>query len=56
LEVDPDPAEVRPEFEIRRVGGDESVYRRYAIVSAGDLREAGLKLAESRPVGDSLGS
>jgi integrase len=27
----------------------ESVYRRYAIVSEGDLREAGLKLAASRP-------
>ena len=34
----------------------ESVYRRYAIVSEGDLREAGLKLAASRPVGDSLRS
>ena len=32
----------------------ESVYRRYAIVSEGDLREAGLKLAASRPTGDSL--
>jgi hypothetical protein len=32
----------------------ESVYRRYAIVSEGDLREAGVKLAASRPTGDSL--
>ena len=32
----------------------ESVYRRHAIVSEGDLREAGLKLAASRPIGDSL--
>jgi integrase len=34
----------------------ESVYRRYAIVSEGDLREAGLKLAASRPAGDPLRS
>jgi integrase len=33
----------------------ESVYRRYAIVSEGDLREAGAKLAASRPAGDGLG-
>ena len=33
----------------------ESVYRRYAIVSEGDLREAGAKLAASRPGGDGLG-
>jgi hypothetical protein len=32
----------------------ESVYRRYAIVSEGDLREAGLKLAAIRPTGDFL--
>jgi len=32
----------------------ESVCRRYAIVSEGDLREAGVKLAASRPAGDSL--
>jgi integrase len=32
----------------------EPVYRRYAIVSEGDLREAGLKLAAVRPTGDSL--
>jgi integrase len=33
----------------------ESVYRRYAIVSEGDLREAGAKLTASRPAGDGLG-
>jgi integrase len=34
----------------------ESVYRRYAIVSEADLREAGLKLAVSPSNGDSLGA
>jgi hypothetical protein len=33
----------------------ESVYRRYAIVSEGDLREAGAKLAASRPAADGRG-
>jgi integrase len=34
----------------------ESVYRRYAIVSESDLREAGAKLAAPRPAGDGLGA
>jgi integrase len=33
----------------------ESVYPRYAIVSEGDLREAGAKLAASRPAADGRG-
>ncbi len=33
----------------------EAVYRRYAIVSEADLREAGAKLAVSPSNGDSLG-
>ncbi len=33
----------------------ESVYRRYAIVSEGDLREAGAKLAAIWPAGDGRG-
>ena len=33
----------------------ESVYRRYAIVSESDLREAGVKLAGIRPAGDGRG-